>query len=91
MQEEIAATEGELIQACAELERLGVVLLHGPTGLVGFPTVVNNRRAYFSWRPGEEGLAYWSFAGDSVRHAVPEEWTQPLKQRPRRPQPRRQR
>jgi hypothetical protein len=91
IQEEIAAAEGELIQACAELERLGLVLLHGPTGLVGFPTMVNNRRAFFSWRPGEDELAYWNFAGDSTRHPVPDNWTRPATERPRRGQPRRQR
>jgi hypothetical protein len=93
VQEEIAAAEGELIGACAELERLGVVLLHGPSGLVGFPTVVNNRRAYFSWRPGEEGPGFWNFVGETIRHPVPESWTKPptAAERPRRSQPRRQR
>lgn len=82
--EEIAAAEGELIQACAELERLGLALLHGPSGLVGFPTIVNDRRAFFSWRPGEDDLAYWNFAGDPVRHPVPESWTETAPERPRR-------
>jgi hypothetical protein len=91
-EEELAATEGALIQVCAELERLGIVLLHGPTGLVGFPTIVNDRRAYFSWRPGEETLAWWSFAGESQRHAVPDDWTKPAPPpRPRRGKPRRSR
>jgi hypothetical protein len=92
LDEEIAAAEGSLIQACAELEALGVVLLHGPSGLVGFPTIVNDRRAFFSWRPGEEGPGYWNFAGDAVRHPVPDSWTKPTAaERPRRTRSRRPR
>jgi hypothetical protein len=90
-EEELAAKEGELIQACAELERLGVALLQGPSGLVGFPTIVNDRRAFFSWRPGEEKLEWWSFAGETQRHPVPEEWSRPPAPRSRRGKPRRSR
>ncbi len=77
VQEEIAAVEKELRQAYTELETLGVSVLHGPSGLVGFPTIVNERRAFFSWRPGEEDVVYWNFVGDPVRHAVLESWTKP--------------
>jgi hypothetical protein len=77
LQEELAVVEAELRRAVAELEGLGVALLHPASGLVGFPTVVNNRRAYFSWQPGEEGLTFWQFAGDPVRRAVPAAWAKP--------------
>jgi hypothetical protein len=75
VQEELAAVEKDLRQAYTELEGLGVAVLHGASGLVGFPTIVNDRRAFFSWRPGEEDVVFWNFAGDPVRHAVPESWT----------------
>ena len=75
VQEEIAAVEKDLRKVYAELEGLGVAILHGPSGLVGFPTIVNDRRAYFSWRPGEDDVVFWNFAGDPARHAVPESWT----------------
>ncbi len=91
LQEEIAAAQGDLLKACAELESLGLVLLHGPSGLVGFPTIVNDRRAFFSWRPGEEGPDFWSFAGEDVRHPVPDAWTRPVPERPRRGKSRRPR
>jgi hypothetical protein len=92
LDEEIAAAERELAQARAELDGLGLALLHGPSGLVGFPTIVNDRRAFFSWRPGEEGPGYWNFAGDSERHPVPDSWTKPsAPERPRRTRSRRQR
>jgi hypothetical protein len=82
LQEELIATEAELRQAMAELESLGVTLLHPGSGLVGFPTVVNNRRAYFSWQPGEDGLTFWQFAGDPVRRPVPASWAKQPESRP---------
>jgi hypothetical protein len=92
VQEEIAAVEKELLLAQAELESLGVAVLHGPSGLVGFPTIVNDRRAFFSWRPGETDVVYWNFVGDPVRHEVPESWTRtPPAPRPRRGKSRRPR
>jgi hypothetical protein len=90
VQEEIAVVEKELRQANGELEGLGVAVLHGPSGLIGFPTIVNDRRAFFSWRPGEENVVYWNFVGDPVRHDVPESWTKsPPAPRPRRGKSRR--
>lgn len=83
LEDEVVAAEAELKSAVAELDALGVVLLDEPAGLVGFPTLVNERRAYFSWRPGEEVLGYWSYAGESARHVVPEEWALPRRERGR--------
>jgi hypothetical protein len=84
LQEEIVRVEAELRQAETELEALGVTVLDRSRGLVGFPTIVNDRRAFFSWQPGEERLAFWSYADDRQRRPVPEEWTQPVKQTSRR-------
>jgi hypothetical protein len=83
VQEEIAAIERELQTAVSELQRLGVAVLDGNTGLVGFPTVVDDRRAFFSWMPGEEGLGYWNFAGDTSRRPVLPDWTKPVKNKVR--------
>jgi hypothetical protein len=88
LNEEIATRETELRQLRAELEAIGVVLLEARTGLVGFPTIVNDRAAFFSWRPGEETLGWWNFAEDLERRPVPEQWTVPprevrLTRRPR--------
>jgi hypothetical protein len=84
LQEEIARIESELTRNIAELEALGVALLDAERGLVGFPTIVNDRRAFFSWQPGENGLTFWNFAGDIVRRPVPESWTKPVRERPSR-------
>jgi hypothetical protein len=51
-----------------------VVLLDDLQGRVGFPTLVNNRRAYFSWHPGEEGLHSWQFADEDIARPIPMAW-----------------
>lgn len=77
LDEDIRLADGELRLLRAELEAIGVVLLEARTGLVGFPTIVNDRAAFFSWRPGEDGLGWWNFADDLDRRPVPQQWTQP--------------
>ena len=75
VEEDIAAVRVELSQVQAELSSLGLVVLDAEIGLVGFPTLVNDRRAYFSWHPGEDQLGYWNYADEFVRRPVPEDWT----------------
>jgi hypothetical protein len=74
LQEEIAAGEHQLEQSRAELDSLNVVLIHAEVGWVGFPTKVNGRSAFFCWKPGDEELRYWHFAGESVRRLIPASW-----------------
>jgi hypothetical protein len=83
LEEEIAGLEASRRLVVGELEALGVVLLDPGRGLVGFPTRVNDRAAYFSWQPDEDSLLTWNYAGDGVRRPVPQEWTQPPRQRSR--------
>jgi hypothetical protein len=87
--DEIAFASDELRRTRAELEALGVTLLHAKSGMVGFPTIVNNRPAYFAWLPGEEKLNFWCFADDHQRRPVPEAWTRPIKAAPAKPKSRR--
>jgi hypothetical protein len=75
LQELIAAEEQNASQAAMELDSLGLVLVDPELGQVGFPTMVNNRKAFFSWRPGEEAIAYWHFADDADRRSIPASWT----------------
>jgi len=74
IQEELAQAEREMQGARQELEGLGVTLLDSAEGRVGFPTLVNNRRAFFSWQPGEEALHSWHFAEESVCRPIPQAW-----------------
>jgi hypothetical protein len=76
LQEEVRAAEAQLQEVQAELEGLGVALLDRTDGRLGFPTIVNDSRAFFSWRPGEEGVRYWHFAGETVRRLIPASWTE---------------
>jgi hypothetical protein len=75
LDEDIAAGERALRGALTELDGLGITLLDGDTGRVGFPTKVNNRRAFFSWLPGEETLSFWHYVDDNERRPIPATWT----------------
>lgn len=78
IKEEIGRADKELEIALAELRELGLILLDDLEGRVGFPTMVNNRRAYFSWRLGEEGLHHWRFADEEVDRPIPASWLKEL-------------
>jgi len=80
MKEQIAAAERSRQEALAELDSLGVVVIDGEFGRVGFPTVVNGRPAYFSWQPGEEAIRFWHFAEEQQRRPVPVTWIKSAKQ-----------
>jgi len=77
LDELIAREEGALATARDELYHLGLTMVEEGEGLVGFPTIVNNKKAYFSWRQGEEGIEYWHFAEDHNRRTVPAAWKEP--------------
>jgi hypothetical protein len=74
VKDELAQSENSFQDALTELRDLGIVLLDGDQGRVGFPTQVNNRRAYFSWHPGEEGLHTWQFADEDITRPIPMAW-----------------
>jgi hypothetical protein len=78
VQEEVARADSSLQDALSELRELGVVLLDSDEGRVGFPTVVNNRRAYFSWHVGEDGLHSWQFADENTTRPIPLSWLKEL-------------
>src|SRR5271165_4838148 len=74
LKDELSVAEGGLQAAREELESLGVVLLDADLGRVGFPTMVNNRQAFFSWHPGEEGLHSWHFLDENECRPIPPAW-----------------
>ncbi|HMF18719.1 MAG TPA: DUF2203 family protein [Gemmataceae bacterium] len=74
IQEEITRAERNLEEAHEEMQVLALTLLDPEIGRVGFPTLVNDRRAFFSWRPGEDGLHSWHFAEESVCRPIPSAW-----------------
>ncbi len=79
IQEEMDRSEQDHECALGELAALDVALLDPAQGQVGFPTIVNRRRAYFSWRPGDDGLHFWHFHGERSRRAIPPRWKEELR------------
>jgi len=74
VRDELADLEAKVKAACEELDQLGVRLLDSTKGRVGLPTAVNGHRAFFSWMPGDEGLRFWHFLGETARRAIPAKW-----------------
>src|ERR1700722_17333452 len=72
--EEIGNAESHLRHAVEELRELGLALLEPDSGRIGFPTMVNDRRAFFCWQPGEETLRSWQFAEESTCRPIPSAW-----------------
>jgi hypothetical protein len=84
LQEEIAQEDLRIAANLSELDALGLTLVEPMLGQVGFPTLVNNRKAFFSWQPGEETIQYWHFAEDLDRRPIPATWTKTTEMRTRR-------
>lgn len=78
LKEDVAQAESGLAAAREELELLGLVLLDTQIARIGFPTLVNNRRAYFSWEPGDDGLHSWHFADEAQCRSIPPAWLEEI-------------
>jgi hypothetical protein len=78
VKEEVVNVERSLAKGHEELDELGLVLLDSDAGRVGFPTIVNNRPAFFSWQLGEDGLHSWHFAEETVCRPIPAAWYKEL-------------
>jgi hypothetical protein len=74
IQEDVADAERYLQDALAELAGLAVVVLDPTVGRVGFPTMVNDRQAFFSWQLGEDGLKHWQFPEEDALRVIPASW-----------------
>jgi hypothetical protein len=75
LRDEIAGVEHDLLDARAELEVLGLELVDLDAGQLGFPTLVNERAAFFSWKRGEEEISYWHYADETLRRRIPASWS----------------
>jgi len=56
MQKELNEQAAHLDEYISELERLGVVLRSAHEGIVDFPTVIDQRRAFFTWQMGQDDI-----------------------------------
>ncbi|MCY2947551.1 MAG: DUF2203 family protein [Gemmataceae bacterium] len=64
----------ELRAAYLELETMRLTLMDQDLGVVGFPTLVNNRRAYFVWQVGDTSIKHWCYSCDTTRRQIPKSW-----------------
>jgi hypothetical protein len=71
---EVAVAAAHLESALEELGDLGLTLLDPDLGRIGFPTLVNDRRAFFSWQPGDTTLTSWQFAEETASRPIPPSW-----------------
>ena len=78
LQDDVAKAERDLAEAREELAGLGVVLFDDDLGRIGFPTMVNNRRAFFAWQLGELGVNSWHFAEENATRPIPAAWLKEL-------------
>ena len=74
VKEEMAKADKELEVAHNELRELGLVVVNETEGGIGFPTMVNNGRAFFSWHLGDNGIQHWCFADEDNERPVPASW-----------------
>jgi hypothetical protein len=74
VRDELATAERDLETALTELHELGIVLLDATVGCVGFPTLVNDKAAFFTWQLGQEGIQSWHFAHESKGRPIPPAW-----------------
>src|SRR5262245_43206817 len=75
VQEDIRRVENQRRELVHEMEAMGLSVVDVIQGRIGFPTIVNQKPAFFSWQPGEETVDYWHFAGDSTkRRPIPASW-----------------
>lgn len=72
--EELHTAEKRLKTAVFELGELGLTLVDGDAGRVGFPTRINGRSALFTWQPGENDVNFWSYEEEAARRPIPADW-----------------
>jgi hypothetical protein len=72
--DEAAVADKHLQDSLEELHTLGLTLLDGDLGQIGFPTIVNDRRAYFTWQLGQDTLVSWQFEDERASRAIPASW-----------------
>lgn len=82
VQDTLSDVERRLRGYVNELESLGIAVVDMETAQLGFPTIVNNKLAFFSWLVSEETVSFWHYDRDEGRRRpVPEAWYKPLPQR----------
>ena len=72
--DEITQADKVMAGAVGELNALGLNLVDAAAGQVAFPARINGRTAAYSWKLGEDGVAFWHYAGEDQRRPIPADW-----------------
>jgi len=72
--DEVVQVEQNYSSAIKELENLGLKLVDPDAGEVEIPTRINGRQAAFSWKLGEDGVAFWHYDEEEARRPIPNDW-----------------
>lgn len=72
--DEVVQVEQNYSSAIKELENLGLKLVDPVVGEVEIPTRINGRQAAFSWKLGEDGVAFWHYDEEEARRPIPNDW-----------------
>jgi hypothetical protein len=72
--DEVVQVEKNYSSAIKELENLGLKLVDPEAGEVEIPTRINGRQAAFSWKLGEDGVAFWHYDEEEARRPIPSDW-----------------
>ena len=59
MQVEFERSRGRMQEYLEELQRLGIELKDPYTGLVDFPSILDDHEVYLCWRLGEPAVTHW--------------------------------
>ncbi|MFL5339414.1 MAG: DUF2203 domain-containing protein [Gemmataceae bacterium] len=76
VQGEVVRLQTRIEEEALELDRLGAIIVNPTLGQIGFPTLINGRPAYFSWKLGEDGVEFWHFDGEQDRRPIPPNWSE---------------
>ena len=63
----LKSDEQRLKSCVEELRSLGAEVHHPIDGTVDFPALMNRRRVFLCWRPGDEIVSHWREVGQSAR------------------------
>ena len=61
----VTTDESRLSEFESELEALGGQLVDAVTGLVEFPSVIDDESGWLNWLPGEQKISYWRKESDA--------------------------
>ena len=71
IQEDLKNKTAHLEDYVSELEQLGVILRSAHDGIVDFPTVVNDRPAYYTWQMEQQDIVDFHRADETTADRKP--------------------